>query len=512
MNTSNIVIRKIIISSVLIILFILITFLIYNYGRLRLSLPDGVNSVLIVKQDTGEGVFFTESPTKSLNRILPRGKYEITISGDNKSTVEFISIGSFIFEKSIDVNLINQPERTKLGRVKEGCVIYSGGNLYSYWCSGSDDMYLNSPTSDSGFAKSEAIAIKNIIQAGEYKRGVLVLATKSINNNKYTPYLAYIEGSEIVNTYDLPSDFYSEVGNYGISIDNTSNSFAVYKDFASEVIFYKDINSKPDYLVPKIDTKLIEQLRVGYVDIIDSKLYVVFGKINIEDEPEDSDITQEQLSVEEDTQIITYSTENLQPSGRFTTKIGAEFINVCAGNIVCSYDGDRMGLNLLENNSLSTILTIKGVKNNEYLGNGIIYYSSDFGVYALDVIQKKSRLIYESNNFRPSSLAFSRQGLLVNSTNKNLLNTFLITDEISNDNKFIDDKLPYDQSVFNFILDSDYSPNGDYLVKLSLDSWESSGTGRQDFSYDENEFNRKKNEITNRFKNDFPKNNIFVIP
>lgn len=490
----------------------------FGNGRLSVTLPEDAHTVIIRQQDN------TEEPQpeevtggETITRILPTGKYEVSVFNEDKqkATSYFLDIPRFLGTTHKDTTLVNQADRQKIGRGGRPCQTFIGSDLYSSTCSGASTLSAVPTLSLSRSLDTNEIDIPDIISAQSYKNGALVLHTITYQDEELIiPKLSYVEGGEVKQTVDLPEALNNPTDQslrYQLSI--SGDNFIISGSYGELAFYFTDVTSEPRRLDFDLVTGdfLLEQL-ISVVNMRDDIVTIVTGIPDQGHGTTDDGASRPATVFVNSFSIANDSIETIHSSALNDTAF--EDAHLCGDGHVCVANESLMQLHKLEDSKTSLIATVPNVDGQTIpVSDTQFAYQQEDGVFLFDIEYNEARQIYRSPNFRISSITPSSQGIILTafpekegSDSAFDLYSFLLTHDIADSNTFADEKLPYVQgSVDGAVLMSDYY-RSTILVKVALDSWESpvraSGGGARDYTYSQDEFNEKRDRILRQLAED----------
>lgn len=145
-------IKGLIVFISIIAAIILAVLWVYNHAFIQVSVPgvgDEKLSYKLINQKTGN-VTNIESSSGSIKKLVQKGRYEVLVSGQEKSHYLLANTGSFLSTSKVEAKLEPEKARTFIGNNPDPCMYFDQNILFSYSCGGTyGDLKIHSPASAS---------------------------------------------------------------------------------------------------------------------------------------------------------------------------------------------------------------------------------------------------------------------------------------------------------------------------------------------------------------------------
>lgn len=527
------IITIIIITAVCIVAFSVLIWL-SQHGRLVLHTPEDARKIAIV-DEKGNQVRDVLLEGGDYSTVLPTGQYEVSVLSENdeKVSVYFLTINAFLQATEKTVTLYNQAARQKIGIGSEACPVFSGDTLYSYNCGGSGSISKVPQLSVENTITPPQTLLPNILSLQSYRDGMLALHTVVYQDERIVePFLSFIKDGKIVQEYELPTELGSSPDgpqDYQFRINETDpERFAITLD-NNRIIYTFDKLGAEGTKVTTENPPGTPNIFTNAIRYSDNTLIFAAGILPPVQEGEEG---QEGVLVGNSVLVRKYAIDGENARITFETTledITTNEVQLCSVEHLCIFNDNNMTLYALSDNSSKKLATLSSVFSNNITPidtKSFLYFKNE-RVFLFDIEALEARQIYSSPHFRVSSLSHSSKGTILNafpldqdgSTRGQALYSFLLSTEPAEDNRFIDNVLPYPPgAVDGAVLRSDFFGNT-VVIRVQLDSWQSpvrvSGGGARDFTFDQAEFNEKKQRILDQLARDGitpDKYNIHIKP
>lgn len=513
---------KIAVAGIIAIIALAVFAFIQQNGKLTLELPDDARRIVITRQDNGEEIRSIEV-NEGVNRystILASDRYEVFVSTENedKATSYFVEVPSFLRTVTRIVELHNQSKREKIGIGSSYCPILSGTDLYSYSCAGTDNLSRVATLSVENNIDREVIGTPRLIAAQSYRDGILAIhTTEYLDADLVIPTLIFIRDGKIESRKELPDALSTRTDDtldYFLRInEQESEKFIITFNENRAIVAFDNLEDRGTNLQIPDNHDQVNQLTDALRYSGNQVTYALGSSSLGHRDPMDEDAPQ-RAHLDDSIQVRQYAidsnTAQLEQAVTFED-VRTDNAALCTPSHICLNERGAITVHSLEDPSTS-LATIYGVTSSIVpLDATRFIYLKENRAFIMNTENTEARQVYFSDNFKVKSLTASSQGIILNASvadGGKYAYSFLIPPSLkpADTNTFIDDVLPYPQGAIDgAVLASDFYKD-EVVVKVQLDSWTSpvrvSGGGASDYTYDENEFNEKRDRILQQLRED----------
>ena len=478
------------------ILFLFLAVWLLRTGRLVVTLPDPAKTYTIttVNQDTGQEVSTKSVTGGDFSQRLPAGSYEVRVFADQQASSYLVEVPRLMKTAATSVELANQSDRQKLARNTTDCPLMTDNQLFSYTCGWSNSLFRHSQTNTSSYSSAAEYKIDGILAAYAYRDGVLAIR---YTDNTNVPVLSFIRDGAVVTNLDLPASFTAGTdsgADYSLILDKKQpESFAIIrKSTKVELLHYTSFESSPVSGRSEYEDRDLSEM-VALVDLFDNRFLVVVS----ESGHAHQDDLGEADKKPEPALVRTFSADDSINQDAEVRLDGAFSQASFCGNRICLLADDRLLVYSLDNNDLTKLGAVNGVAEFTQIGesNTAAYIQGNY-IYRLSLDDLSSRLLFTSDRFRITGIAYSGTRLLATSelagARQPSAHVFVISLVPSAGSVFADDKLPYQAGITDELMDMDYYDSAILATILLRSSALDPATDR--VVYDQAEYN----EVTGR--------------
>ncbi len=276
--------RKILIGLIGIILLYLF-FWLSGHSYVEISVPtQNSNKEITYKllNQASQKSQETKTSSSSIKKLIPRGNYEVWVSGEGGSYFSITKTGRFLATTSVNAKLQPEKSRQFVGDNPGPCMFYLEGRLVSYACGDlSTNLNIHMPAN----ASQPTYVLKNqhadlaygsVQGTVQTREGTLALVQPPADNETGDGYSLYRLNGSLVASNRVGLAALDKSKPYNITA--YKDSFLVFDENLGQVLYYSSSTAKP--AVVKVDKPSDQSLVLLDTKTKDTFVVTTYGNKN----------------------------------------------------------------------------------------------------------------------------------------------------------------------------------------------------------------------------------------
>lgn len=392
----NIISKKSVIITVLIIAFGAILFLITQYGYISVKVINpGPNNSLKFTLYNQKNNKTTEIKSRGngFKKLVWRGSYEVTAKLSQQASFNVVKVGGFFRTRDVQLSLSNQAARQFVGNSPEGCMYSAVDGLYSYPCTG-DLKYLvrhvpATPTQPTYLAKNTNPATSGIVEGSivyDNKTLVLLKLAKP-TNNKPPRHVLYEAGANF--GFNNPVILGGTDAASVYSIQPFRTGFIIYNSDFSSLLYYNSPSAQPEKIHTGVNPP--KGYSASLLRASGETLFLVYT--NSEAKNANLDSLNQNRGVS--SFVVTIQGKQVKQQ-RFDGQIVSA--TACGNNIFCYVSGKVLFVYNTSAKKPKLLFRVNKVSLVDQSNNEVIL-AKDSGLYKLDTQKQSASMLYDFGSY-----------------------------------------------------------------------------------------------------------------